>query len=29
MYMMYTQGQNEEYLSSGLVYVHEVYTGTE
>ena len=29
MYMRYTQGQNEEYLLSGLVYVHEVYTGTE
>ena len=40
MYMRYTQGQNKEYLLSrsmyltryllsGLVYVHEVYTGTE
>ena len=40
MYMRYTQGQNEEclsfrsmyqarYLLSGLVYIHEVYTGTE
>ena len=40
MYMRYTQGQNEDYLLSrsmyktryllsGLVYVHEVYTGTE
>ena len=40
MYMRYTQGQNEEclpsrimyltrYLLSGLVYVHEVYTGAE
>ena len=29
MYMRYTQGQNEEYLLSGLVYVHEVYIGTE
>ena len=29
MYMRYTQGQNEEYLLSGLVHVHEVYTGTE
>ena len=29
MYMRYTQGQNEEYLLSGLVDVHEVYTGTE
>ena len=29
MSMWYTQGQNEEYLLSGLVYVHEVYTGTE
>ena len=41
MYMRYTQGQNEEYLLfrsiykpgtyllSGLVYAHEVYTGTE
>ena len=40
MYMRYTQGQNEEYLLSrsmywtryllsGLVYVHEVHTGTE
>ena len=39
MYMRYTQGQNEEYLlsrsmyqtrylQSGMVYVHEVYTGT-
>ena len=39
-YMRYTQGQNEKYLLSwsmywtryllsGLVYVHEVYTGTE
>ena len=36
MYMRYTQVQNEEYilsrstyLLSGLVYVHEVYTGKE
>ena len=29
MYMRYTQRQNEEYLLSGLVYVYEVYTGTE
>ena len=40
MYIKYTQGQNEEYLLSrsmyytryllsGLVYVHEVRTGTE
>ena len=40
MYMRYTQGQNEgyllsrsmyytRYLLSGLVYVHEAYTGTE
>ena len=29
MYMRYTQGQNEEYLLSGLVHVHGVYTGTE
>ena len=39
VYMRYTQGQNEEYLLSrsvyqiryllsGLVYVHELYTGT-
>ena len=41
MYMRYTQGQNEEYyypgvctkpgtyVLLGLVFVHEVYTGTE
>ena len=40
MYIRYTQGQNEEYLLSrsmyqtryllsGLVYVYEVYIGTE
>ena len=41
MYMRYTQGQNEEYVLTiqecvlnqvftiRLVYVHEVYTGTE
>ena len=25
--MRHTQGQDEEYLQSGLVYEHEVYTG--
>ena len=28
-YMRYTQGQNEEYFLSELVYVHQVYAGTE